>query len=68
MMPAAPSKQKVDGVISQLASDSLIGKPVGSVAMVDNIIGYQKMSFWWNLRVHGVVAAIKYKLRDWRSQ
>lgn len=62
-----PNKEQVDKTIRDLALRSLIGAPVGTIAMESAGIGYKKMGFWWMLRVLGLRKAISSKWADWRG-
>lgn len=62
-----PKSGEVDRVIAEITAESLAGKPVGSVAMMSECIGYKKMGFWWVVKVHGIIPAIKAKIRDFKA-
>jgi hypothetical protein len=62
-----PTEAEIAGTLTSLASQSLAGKPVGTVAMVDDVVGVKKMGFMWMVKVFGWKVAIKSKITDWRA-
>lgn len=58
-----PSQAQVNAAIRDLSLRQLDTMPVGSVVMLNEVIGYKKMSFWWNVRCWGFWVTFKRLLR-----
>lgn len=58
-MKPDPAPEDVDQAIQDIALRELDDMPVGSTVMINECIGFKKMSLWWNIRVWGVWRVLK---------